>query len=149
MCVFGTPCGIRTHTVWDLNPMPLPIGLREHGTKFNDIDLASYYIPQHLVSWVMRPSQSGGRSGIRTHESISLLTQKFSRLRAYDQTCAPYHVASSKPFLAWLWWIWQGSNLLRLALQANALPVELQIQMVGASGLEPVSVDYKSTALTN
>lgn len=100
VCVFGTPCGIRTHTVWDLNPTPLPIGLREHGTKFNDIDLASYYIPQHLVSWVMRPSQSGGTTEIRTLKAL------ITPAGFQDQT--PHHTGVNRTMLPVRSLFWRG-----------------------------------------
>ncbi len=48
-----------------------------------------------------------------------------------------------------LWWIQKESNLRRVGLQPTALPTELWIQMVGTSGLEPASDDYKSSALTD
>ena len=116
------------YSMWDSNP---------HLTELKSVASSSW---ANRAYW-RYDRDSNSESAHHTHW--------FSRPGPAPYWGQPYHVASSKPFLAWLWWIWQGSNLLRLALQANALPVELQIQMVGASGLEPVSVDYKSTALTN
>lgn len=80
--------------------------------------------------------------------NISIDTEVFKTTRLWpDLRTLPYCQFNGLSDLPW--WIQKESNLRRVGLQPTVLPTELWIQMVGASGLEPASDDYKSSALTD